>query len=328
MININNLKKQSASNLDRLVQAIDGQKKPAIQREDFKKVDDRFWKLDRDKSGTGSAIIRFLPAPEADGEDALPWVRYWDHGFEGPPGIDGKKLWYIEKSLMSIGQPDPVSELNTDLWNAGRPKGKDSPESLQASAQRRRLHYVSNILVVSDPKHPENEGKVFYFVYGTKIFEKVSALMHPDPVFADENTKKVNPFDPWKGANFKLRVKTVAKFPNYDASTFDPEAPFGTDAEIANVLGQLRPLKELLDPKNFKTYDQLKERLNKVLRVGEVAGPPKKLSDDPVLNEQLTKNLQAVRNEMAAEAEDDADEIKDVPEGSEEEWFQELAKDD
>ena len=167
-------------------------------------ADDRFWKPTLDKSGNGYAVIRFLPP--ADGED-VPWVQYWDHGFKGPSG-----RWYIEKSLTSIGQSDPVSEMNSQLWNSGRDEDKDL-----ARSRKRRLHYVSNILVVSDPAAPENDGKVFLFKYGKKIYEKIMDVMQPE--FEDE--KPVNPFDFWGGANFKLKIRQVEGYRNYDKSSFD-----------------------------------------------------------------------------------------------------------
>ena len=166
-------------------------------------VDDRFWKPTVDKAGNGYAVIRFLPAPQ--GED-LPWVRYWDHGFQGPSG-----LWYIENSLTSIGQNDPVSEMNSVLWNSGREEDKQT-----ARDRKRRLHYVSNIMVVSDPGNPDNEGKVFLYKFGKKIFDKIMDVMQPQ--FADEDP--VNPFDFWEGANFKLKIQQVAGYRNYDKSEF------------------------------------------------------------------------------------------------------------
>ena len=214
--------------------------------------DTRFWKLDIDKAGNGFAIIRFLPGPAVDGEDSLPWVRIFDHGFQGPGG------WYIEKSLTTLNQKDPVSEYNSVLWNSGIDANKEI-----ARKQKRRLKYISNILVIQDTKHPENEGKVFLYSYGKKIFAKITEAMNPQ--FEDETP--INPFDLWQGANFKLKVRKLEGYPNYDKSEFDaPAALFdGDDAKLEELWKSEYSLKELLDPKNFKSYDDLKRRLDKVL---------------------------------------------------------------
>jgi len=213
-------------------------------------TDERIWKPTVDKAGNGYAVIRFLPAME--GQD-LPWVRYWDHGFKGPTG-----LWYIENSLTSIGQPDPVGELNSKLWNSGIESDKD-----RARAQKRRLHYVTNILVVSDPSAPQNEGKVFLYQFGKKIFDKIMDVMQPS--FADETP--VNPFDFWDGANFKLKIRNVEGYRNYDKSEFEsPSALYESDeSKLESVYNQLHPLSEFTDPKNYKSYDELKAKLMRVL---------------------------------------------------------------
>jgi hypothetical protein len=212
--------------------------------------DDRFWKPTVDKAGNGYAVIRFLPA--AEGED-LPWVRYWDHGFKGPTG-----LWYIENSLTSIGQPDPVSETNSVLWNSGREEDKAI-----ARDRKRRLHYVSNIYVVSDPSNPANEGKVFLFKFGKKIFDKIMDVMQPQ--FQDE--APVNPFDFWEGADFKLKIRNVEGYRNYDKSEFAKQAPLldGDDSELEDIYGKLNKLQDFIDPKNYKSYDELKTKLARVL---------------------------------------------------------------
>ena len=166
--------------------------------------DERFWKLDVDKAGNGRAEIRFLPPP--NGED-LPWVQMWSHGFQGPSG-----KWFIENSRTTLGEPDPVSELNSKLWNSTN--DDDGPERQQARAQKRRLQYITNIMVMSDPQNPANEGKVFLYKFGAKIFEKIKDMMKPE--FDDSDP--VNPFDLWEGANFKLRRSKVAGFPNYQVA--------------------------------------------------------------------------------------------------------------
>ncbi len=218
--------------------------------------DDRMWKPTVDKAGNGYAVIRFLPA--AEGED-LPWVRYWDHGFKGSTG-----RWYIEKSLTSIGQQDPVSELNSQLWNSGRDEDKET-----ARQRKRRLHHVSNILVVSDSANPENEGKVFLYEYGKKIMDKIMDVMQPQ--FADENP--VNPFDFWSGANFKLKIRQVEGYRNYDKSEFDaPSSLFnGDEVQLEEVYNKLYQLSEFTDPKSYKEYGELKKKLYEVIGEAEVA---------------------------------------------------------
>jgi hypothetical protein len=214
--------------------------------------DTRFWKVTTDKAGNGYAVIRFLAAPAVDGEDSLPWVRIFDHGFQGPGG------WYIENSLTTLNQKDPVSEYNSVLWNSGVETNKEV-----ARKQKRRLKYISNIMVIQDPSNPENDGKVFLYKYGKKIFNKITEAMNPQ--FEDE--KPVNPFDFWSGANFKLKVRNVEGYQNYDKSSFDPITPLydGDDAKLEKLWKQEYSLKEFLDTKNFKSYDDLKRRLDKVL---------------------------------------------------------------
>ena len=212
--------------------------------------DERFWKPTVDKAGNGYAVIRFLPAPE--GED-LPWVRYWDHGFKGPSG-----MWYIEKSLTSIGMPDPVSEMNSQLWNTGRDEDKQTVRD-----RKRRLHYVTNIMVVSDPGNPSNEGKVFLYQFGKKIFDKIMDLMQPQ--FQDE--QPVNPFYFWEGADFKLKIRQVEGYRNYDKSEFAGQTALhnGDDEQLEGVYNRLYSLQEFLDPKTYKSYDELKEKLMRTL---------------------------------------------------------------
>lgn len=208
-----------------------------------REVDDRFWKPTVDKSGNGYAVIRFLPAPK--GED-VPWVKYFDHGFQGPGG------WYIEKSLNSIGQKDPVSEHYFNLKNAGDEEG--------AKKFSRRTHFVANILVVKDPGAPENEGKVKLFMYGIKINDKIQAKLAPEY----EDDPQVNVFDPWDGANFRLKIRNKAGYRNYDESTFDSPSAIGSDEEIEEIWNQEFPLQPLMDPSNFKSYNELKAKLNTV----------------------------------------------------------------
>ena len=210
--------------------------------------DDRLWKLECDKSGNGYAVIRFLPAP--NGED-LPFVKLYSHAFQGPGG------WYIENSLTTLNQKDPVSELNSELWNNGTDAGKEL-----ARKQKRKLTYVSNIYVVKDPANPSNEGKVFLFKYGKKIFDKLTAAMQPE--FEDEEA--IDPFDFWKGANFKLKAKNVAGYRNYDSSEFAaPGALLDDDDAMEAIWKKQYSLAELTAADQFKSYDELKKRLNYVL---------------------------------------------------------------
>ena len=221
--------------------------------------DERIWKPTVDKAGNGYAVIRFLPASEGA---ELPWVRYWDHGFKGPTG-----LWYIENSLTSIGQPDPVGELNSRLWNSGIESDKD-----KARVQKRRLHYVTNILVLQDPSNPQNEGKVFLYQFGKKIFDKIMDVMQPS--FADETP--VNPFDFWDGADFKLKIRNVEGYRNYDKSEFSSASALyeSDESKLEAVYNQLHNLSEYTDPKNYKSYDELKAKLMRVLGEEADMGAP------------------------------------------------------
>ena len=242
---------KKSNSLDQLLGAAASENKP---QEKKSYVDERLWKPELDKTGNGYAVIRFLPA--VDGED-LPWVKVWNHAFQGPTG-----QWYIENSLTTLGQKDPVSEMNTAYWNSGVESDKEI-----ARKQKRKLQYFSNIYVVSDPKHPEKEGKVFLFRFGKKIFDKIMESMQP--AFADEVA--VNPFDFWKGANFKLKIRKVDGFWNYDKSEFeDSSALFDNDESIEEVWKQQYSLADFTAPTNFKSYDELKTRLNTVL-VGTIA---------------------------------------------------------
>tara|TARA_Y100001963_G_scaffold52474_1_gene73548 strand:- start:57 stop:929 length:873 start_codon:yes stop_codon:yes gene_type:complete len=226
--------------------------------------DDRLWKLDVDKSGNGYAVIRFLPAP--DGED-LPFVKLYSHAFQGPGG------WFIENSLTTLGQKDPVSEYNTTLWNNGTDAGKDT-----ARKQKRKLTYISNIYVVKDPANPENEGKVFLYKYGKKIFDKLTAAMQPE--FEDEEA--IDPFDFWQGANFKLKAKNVAGYRNYDSSEFTATSPLLDDDDALEALWKKEySLAELVASDQFKSYDELKKRLEYVLgNKAQVRQDPEVVDED------------------------------------------------
>lgn len=232
--------------------------------------DDRFWKPEVDKSGNGHAIIRFLPAP--NNED-VPFVRVFDHGFQGPGG------WFIEKSLTTLGQNDPVSEYNTTLWNSGVESNKD-----QARKQKRRLSFVSNIYVLKDPSNPHNEGKVFLYKYGKKIFDKLNDMMNPE--FDDESA--VNPFDLWEGASFRLKMRNVEGFRNYDKSEFDSPGPlFDDDAKLEEVWKSEHSLQEQIDPSQFKSYDELKSRLYRVLALDGGPQTPVATAEDEIVDNSV-----------------------------------------
>lgn len=247
--------KRNRDQIQKLVQAAESTGGGTSEKKNYQ--DDRIWKPTVDKAGNGYAVLRFLPA--AEGQE-LPWVRYWDHGFKGPTG-----LWYIENSLTSIGQNDPVGELNSRLWNSGVESDKQ-----KARDQKRRLHYVTNVLVLQDPSSPHNEGKVFIYKFGKKIFDKIMDSMQPE--FADENP--VNPFDFWEGADFKLKIRQVEGYRNYDKSEFSSPSSLyeGNDDNLESVYKQIHDLSEFTDPKNYKTYDELKSKLMKVLGEEATAG--------------------------------------------------------
>ena len=237
---------KKTNSLDKLLGAAVQENQP---QEKKSYVDERIWKPVMDKTGNGFAIIRFLPAPK--GEE-LPWVKLWNHAFQGPTG-----QWYIENSLTTINQNDPVSELNSKFWNSGVESDKEI-----ARKQKRKLQYYSNIYVVKDSANPENEGKVFLYRFGKKIFDKIMETMQP--AFEDESP--INPFDFWEGANFKLKLRKVDGYWNYDKSEFEaPSALFDDDDKLEEIWGKQYSLSEFTAPSNFKSYDELQTRLNTVL---------------------------------------------------------------
>lgn len=239
------LKKNRSKSLEKLNEQL-----TKISAKSFSNEDDgKYWKPTRDKAGNGMAIIRFLPAP--DGED-MPFVRLWNHFFQGPTG-----QYYVENSLSTIGKDDPLGILNQKLWATGHEDDKKT-----AQKQKRKLNYISNILVIKDSEKPENEGKVFLFSYGKKIFDKLNDMRNPS--FEDESP--VNPFDFWEGANFRLKIRTVDSYPNYDKSEFDSPGPlFKDDDKMEEVYTQLHSLTEVIDAKHFKTFDELQTKLHRVL---------------------------------------------------------------
>jgi hypothetical protein len=261
---------RKSNTLDKLLSQVQAENAP---QEKKSYVDERLWKPELDKSGTGSAVIRFLPAP--DGEE-LPWVKVFKHAFQGPTG-----KWYIENSLTTIGKNDPVSEHNSALWNTGLETDKET-----ARKQKRKLEYYSNIYVVSDPKHPENNGKVFLFRYGKKIFDKIMAAMQPE--FEDETP--INPFDFWEGANFKLKIRKVDGYWNYDKSEFDSVSALkDSDDALDSIWKTQYSLTEFTAPTNFKSYDELKKRLDDVLS-GTVTPTATAMMDEDVVETPTFKS--------------------------------------
>ena len=265
-------------------------------------VDERIWKPSVDKSGNGYAIIRFLP--ESEGSE-LPWARVYTHAFQGPGG------WYIENSLTTLGQKDPVSEHNSQLWNSGSDANKEI-----ARKQKRRLSYYSNIYVVSDPANPENEGKVFLYKYGKKIFDKIMEAMKPE--FADETP--INPFDFWQGANFKLKIRKVEGYQNYDKSEFDSaSALFDDDDKLEKIYNSLHDLSEFTTPDKFKSYDDLKTRLDYVL--GAKRSTPVVIEEEDTSRgelEELSVSRTPTRTPVAVGADQDEDDALS--------YFQKLAE--
>ncbi|MFA7408349.1 MAG: hypothetical protein WCY93_11095 [Anaerolineaceae bacterium] len=246
---LDKLKKKKNNSLDKLREHIDRTTKKGFSNAD----DDKYWKPTRDSNGNSSAIIRFLPVESVD-ED-IPFVEMWDHGFQGPGG------WYIEKSLTTIQKPDPVSEYNSKLWNSGVEANKEI-----ARKQKRRMKYISNIYVVKDPNNPASEGRVFLYAYGKKIFQKINDMIYPE--FDDD--KPVDPFDIFEGANFRLKIRQVDGFPNYDRSEWDTPGPLSDDEdELEKIVEQIHPLQPLHDPSSFKTYEELEAKLYRVLGLGD-----------------------------------------------------------
>ena len=275
------LKKSRSSSLSKLVTETAKINAPA----EGSNEDNRFWTATVDKAGNGYAVIRFLPEPK--GED-LPWVRLFSHGFQGPAG-----KWYIENSLTTFNEKDPVSEYNSSLWNNGTDAGKD-----QARKQKRRLSYIANIYVVKDPANPENEGTVRLYKFGKKIFDKLNEKMNPE--FEDETA--VNPFDFWEGADLKLKIRNVEGYRNYDKSEFAEPSPLldGDDDKLEKVYEGMHPLQDFLDRKNFKTYAELQAKLDMVLGLsGNTSTPSVKSAEDNVVEAPKQKEASAQKNESS-----------------------------
>ena len=310
MSNFKNLKKQSSLGAltSKLVKEVEKMNNAGGG------ADEKFWKLECDKAQNGYAVIRFLPAP--DGED-MPFVKLYSHAFQGKGG------WYIENSLTTLNQKDPLSEYNSELWNNGTDAGKE-----QARKQKRKLSYIANIMVVKDPANPQNEGGVFLYKFGKKIFDKLMSAMQPE--FEDEDA--INPFDFWEGANFKLKAKNVAGYRNYDSSEFGKVEALldGDDDALEALWNKQHSLAELVAPDQFKSYEVLKKRLDQVLGL---AAPTRRAPQEDV--EDDTENTMAIEEQIKQapsfkkSAPAPAPELPAVSSGSDEEddlaWFQALA---
>ena len=273
--------KTRRTDLSAMVQAATGGEQKSDNRND-----ERLWQPSRDKAGNGYAVIRFLPG---SADAPTPWVRYWDHFFKGPTG-----QWYVEKSLTSISMPDPLAEANSRLWNED---GSDEAKST-VRERKRNLRYMANILVLSDPSNPENEGQVKLYRFGKKIFDKIMDQMQPQ--FPDESP--INPFDMWKGADFTVKIRKVEGYINYDASAFkSPSAMAGTDDDLEVIYNKQHDMSEWTDPKNYKSYDELKSRLAIVL--GESSPSTRKqveaLDDNIPWDEPTTKAAPVVKSAPA-----------------------------
>jgi len=295
-MSFSNLKKSSRSSIADLTNEAD-----KINKKSESYKDDRFWRPELDKSSNGFAVIRFLPAPN---EENLPWARLFSHGFQGPGG------WYIENSRTTLGEKDPVSEMNTQLWNSGIESDKDI-----ARKRKRRLNYISNILVISDPANPQNEGKVFLYKYGKKIFDKINEAMQPE--FEDETP--INPFDFWAGANFKLKVRKVAGFINYDKSEFDSQSELfdGDDTKLEELWKTQYALSEFTDTSNFKSYDELNTRLKAVI------GDDIRSTESAVKSTAADEDMDEKWDNKSTSTSDDSDDSGDALS-----YFEKLANDD
>ena len=273
--------KRNRSSFDKLTKAIESTTQTS---EAGSKDDNRFWKPTVDKAGNGMAVLRFLPAPAVDGDDALPWVRVFHHGFQGPGG------WLIDNCLTTLNEKCPVCEHNSTLWNSGIEANKDI-----ARKQKRKLSYIANVLIVSDPSNPENEGQVKLFKFGKKIFDKITEAMNPE--FADETP--VNPFDMWEGANFKLKIRKVEGYQNYDKSEFaDKSALFdGDDGKLEELWKSEFSLKEFTEKKQFKSYEHLKARLDKALGLESVQSKTKAADTPTSLDEEVNFDSAGVDDE-------------------------------
>jgi hypothetical protein len=281
---------KKSSSLDKLTKAIEETQKPR-----YAKDDERFWQPEVDKAGNGFAIVRLLDAPEVDGEDGLPWVQVFNHGFQGPGG------WYIENCPTTIGGKCPACEHNSTLWNSGIEANKDIVRK-----QKRRLTYIANIQVISDKNRPENEGQVFLWKFGKKIFDKIQEKLSPE--FEDETA--MNPFDFWNGANLKIKIRKVEGFRNYDKSEFEESAPIAeTDKEIEAIWKSAHSLQQFVAPDQFKNYDELSQRLNRVLGAGGAAAAVAPVIEDDVAPWDEPKSEEAKPTAESTELSENEDDL-------------------
>jgi hypothetical protein len=284
-MSFSDFKKKSKNSIEQLAKKLE---QDIGTKKDFK--DDRFWRPELDKTGSGYAVIRFLPAVE--GED-IPWAKIYSHAFRGKGG------WFIENCPTAIGQKCPVCEINNELWNSGIESDKNI-----ARDRKRKLNYISNILVVSDPANPQNDGKVFLFKYGKKIFDKIQEAMKPD--FQDENP--VNPFDFWGGANFRMKIRNVAGYVNYDKSEFDSTSALfdGDDKKLEVLWKKQYALKEFIDPSNFKSYEDLKKKVNNVLgsNIRDTSTNDSTVEDDM---DEVVPQKSSSKKTAASDVDDDMD---------------------
>lgn len=309
-MDISTLRKMRDTDFGKITQQFENIANPKKETKSY--ADSRIWKPEQDKAGNASATIRFLPRTEGD---ELPWVKLFSHGFKGPTG-----KWYIENSLTTIGEKDPVAEYNVKLWNSTTDDNSD--ERKQARAQKRKLNYYSNILVINDPKHPENNGKVFIFKYGKKIFDKL--MDKARPTFEDEDP--VNVFDLWEGANFKLRMRMVDGYPNYDQSSFEEKSAVfdGDEKKILEVVKSQYRLSEFLEKKNFKTYEELSRRLNYVLEIDqeqEFRSPSAEEDEEEFEVQKPAKVVSKPQVKISRRVEEDDDDDDDAMS-----FFEKLAK--
>ena len=294
--------KRSKSNLDTLVSELAKVAEPQKQQS---YQDDRFWKPELDKTGNGYAVFRFLPAVQ---DEDLPWARLWSHAFQGPGG------WLIENSLTTLNKKCPISEANTLLWNSGVEADKEI-----ARKRKRKLSYIANILIVSDSKHPENEGQVKLYKFGKKIFDKITEAMKPE--FEDETP--INPFDFWEGANFKLKIRKVDGYWNYDKSEFEgPSAVFDNDEAIEELWNKQFPLKPFLAPENFKSYDELKAKLDRVLTGVRNTGTAEDVAVPPATATNVSNVAETVSSPSIPTTETDNDSDETLS------YFSKLAEED
>jgi len=287
----NELKRNSSGYMDKLNKELDKLNTPS-----YASKDDRLWTCQTDKAGNGYAIIRFLPAP--GGED-IPFVRMFTHGFQGPGG------WYIENSLTTIGQQDAIAEYNSKLWNSGIESDKEIVRK-----QKRQLNYYSNVYIVKDPANPQNEGQVKLFRYGKKIWDKLNDAMNPQASEYEE-VKPLNPFDLWTGANFKLSIRRVDGYANYDKAGFDTPGPLSdNDEEMETIWKSEHSLKELVDPKHFKSYDELKARLERALNSQLApAGPAKEYFSTPEPQFKAAEPKQMASSSPSSDMDEDDEDI-------------------